>query len=222
MERYATAFQREDVPLRRKLLEFLPGLVAKPGATEKLLSLGGKGLPHREIFFRALSALSERPSLITAGRCEPLRNDLGGASAEGDVVSLPCASPHFLQGWNKVERSPTKTFRWMEQVGILLNPRPGQRLKRLDVEAEEWYGNLDRTITAVAGGTILGCERHEAEGGSATLVFTSPDGMPFTAPHIALVAGASACPWHYNGAPDMRLLSCQVTSARLHYEGSAA
>ena len=223
MEKHAAAFQRLSVPLHQKLLDFFPGIVMMPGADTSLVALASKGLPEREIFFRAVGALSRRPSLIVADRCEGARGLRGSTAADEDrEVTLNCASPLFAAGWNKLERSATKTYRWMEQVGILMNPSPERRIELVAVSAEEWYGNLDRTITAVADGTVLSCERRELEGGRATLVFTPPDGVPFSAPHIALVAAAAACPWCYDGTPDMRLVSCQITAARFQYNGEVA
>ncbi len=223
MERHAAVFQRLDTPLRSKLLDFLPGLVALPDAIEGLVQLADKGLPQREIFFRALSALSHRPSLIVADRREHACDRDGEVLSNADrEITLPCASPLFIEGWNRLERSSTKSFRWMEQVGILLNPLPKRRIEQLEIRADGWYGDLDQTITAIAGDKVLACERREAEGGGATLVFSPLNGETFTAPRIALVAGGAACPWRYDGTPDMRLLSCQVTAARFQYDGEAA
>ncbi len=223
MEGHVAAFQRLFMPLDRKLLDFFPGIVMLPGAITSLVALASKGLPEREIFFRALSALSRRPSLIVADRREVARGlHVSTAGNENHEVTLNCASPLFSAGWNKLERSATKTYRWMEQVGIITNPSPERWIKLIEVSAEEWYGNLDRTITAVADGIVLSCERHDLEGGRATLVFKPPDDVPFSAPRIALVAGAAACPWCYDGTPDMRLVSCQITAARFQYDGEVA
>ena len=221
MEQHAAAFQRLDVPLHRKLLNFFPGIVTMPDAITSLVALASKGLPEREIFFRALSALSHRPSLIVADRREVARGHYGTPD-ENREITLTSASPLFAQGWNRLERSATKTYRWMEQVGILINPLKERQIELVEVSAEEWYGNLDRTITAVAGDMVLSCERHELEGGRATLIFKPPDGLPFSAPRIALVASSAACPWCYDGTPDMRLVSCQVTAAKFQYHAVAA
>lgn len=223
MEQHAAAFQRISMPLHQKLLDFFPGIVMMPGAITSLVALASKGFPEREIFFRALGALSRRPSLIVADRREVARDRRGLTAADKTrEITLDCASPLFAAGWNKLERSATKTYRWMEQVGILLNPSPEQRIELVEVSAEEWYGNLDRTITALANGTVLSCERHNLEGGRARLAFKTPDGSPFSAPHIALVASAAACPWSYDGTPDMRLVSCQISAARFQYGEEAA
>ncbi len=82
-----------------------------------------------------------------------------------------------------------------------------------------WYGPIDRTITAVAGDRVLVCASHEREGGGRTLLFTAGEDAPFTAPRIALVAAQAACPWRFDGTPDMRLLSCQVSGAKFVYAG---
>ena len=223
MEQHAPAFQQRRMPLRRKLLDFLPGLVAVPGAVERLLESANEGLPEREVFFQALSKLSRRPSLIVSHPREfGLEQDRDATLDDSRVVAVTCASPLFAVGWNKLERSPTNMFRWMEQIGILINPRPEHRLERLEVSVNGWYGGMDQTMTAVASDTVLACERREDGSNGATLIFTSPDTSPTTACRIALVAAAATCPWHHDGTPDVRLLSCQVTAAKFLYAESAA
>ena len=222
MEQHAAGFQRLEEPVRGKLLNYLPGLVAVPGAIESLVALANKGLSQREIFYRALSKLSHRPSLIVADRHDSAWSHDIEAPNDNCEITLACHSPLFSQGWNKLEQSPTEMYRWMEQVGILLNPRPERQLKQLEVSVEAWYGDLDQTITAVAGNMVLACERRVAGGGGKTLIFTPPDASPIIAPRVALVADASACPWRYDGTPDKRLLSCQVTAAKFQYDGGSA
>ena len=223
MERHAADFQRLAAPLRRKLLEFLPGLVAVPGAVETLLAHADKGLPERETFFLALSMMSHKPSLIVADWREAVGGHTSeGASPDDRDVTVTCDSRLFLQGWNKLECSPTRRYRWMEQVAIILNPRPERRLERLEVSVTGWYGDLDQTIAAVAGGLPMDYKRHDLEGGGANLIFNSVDCPPIIVSHVALVAAAAACPWRHDGTPDMRLLSCQVTDVTFQFEEKAA
>ena len=219
MERHATAFQRLELYLRGKLLDFFPGLVAVPNSLDVLVRLADRGYPEREIFSRALSLLSERPSLIAEDRLEPSYVDCTDAIMnETQEIVLACSSPLFASGWNKLESPEAGPYRWMEQIGIIINPRPDRPIRRLELCVGTWYGPLDRTITVVAGAAILACGEIDRDGNVQTLVFTAT-GAPFATPRVALVAAGAACPWHFDGTPDMRLLSCQVMGATFVYGG---
>ena len=221
MEQHATAFLRQDVPIHDKLLDFFPGLVALPGALATLVAAATKGLPEREIFCRALSTLSARPSLILSARLDHVPSN-AAVTSEPQVVHVSCTSPFFALGWHKIEPSRSDPFRWMEQIGVILNPQPSRSIARIEVVVEGWYGPGDRTITGIAGDSVLICEDRETDNGGRTLVFTKERGATFIAHRFTLVASQAACPWHYDGTPDARLLSCQVTGATFVFDGEAA
>lgn len=215
MENEADAFVRSPLPLADRLLDFLPGLVATPEIFAGLVTLAARGVPEREIFFRALGAFSTRPSLIGPGR-PPLARPTRSEDSDDSFVTILCDSHYFAAGWHQVEGG-APSCRWMEQVGVLLNPRPDAAMEKVEISICNWIGQ-DRTIWLVADGIGLSTTIKQ-DAGELILVAERPDGQAFSGARLSLVAGEADCPWRLNGSPDPRLLSCCIEYARISYQG---
>lgn len=220
-ETYLESFLHSPAPMRERLLKYFPGLLAS-GATPGSLEEDARiGLPDREIFFRALDTLAGRPSLILGlvPSDEPRepRDTSDTVEIEPRIVRVSCTSSLLASGWQKAEENDVESFRWMEQVGLILNPYPERRISSVEVAIRGWYGTFNPTIHALNNKAELATSLEGAERGRHILRIAAADGS-FAAPYVVVVATGATCPMRFDGSGDRRVLSINVSHVSFHYE----
>ena len=217
-ERYADVFQRLSSPIGERLLRFFPGLLLRPSLLEQIEAAAVRGIPARELFCRALSFLSDKPALILGNLPEPLPPSAWTLLNDGErEVVVPPTSPLFALGWHLAEGLEGVFFRWMTQVGVILNPCPQKPVERVDIVVGGWLDGLNATVAVASERDRLALTRYQIEDGSWILSVTSgQQGNIFD--YIVLVAVDATCPYRQNGSPDPRLLSLNVRRAMFVFE----
>ena len=210
------SFLRKDCPLDTKLLRFFPALAILPNAAADLARDVANGLSQREIFFRALSQLSGRPSLlldpaVLSGQDMRIaREDF--TQVDERTCLVPCRSRLFASGWQEIEFGASGEFRWMMQIGVLYNPKPDASVERVEIAVDACFAD-PAGVLAFSEGQALRCRLQEKAGGELTLAVTA-DGGSFRASYLVLVARDASCPLRFNGTPDPRLISISLREAR--------
>ena len=217
-ERYANIFQSSSASMPERLLRFFPGLLLRPLLITQLELAAERGLPAREVFHRALGLLSDRPALILSdlppaatpsARLLPLEEDR--------KVTISASSTLFAVGWHQAEGV---AFRWMSQIGMILNPNPERRVERIDVELIGWYGELDRSLAIASERDRLPQSLRQLDDGSWLLTITG-GAAGNVMNYVVLVAADATCPYRYDGTPDPRVLSLAVARATFVFEEEA-
>ena len=139
-ESYAEDFQRSTSTIGERLLRFFPGLLLRPLLLEQVEAAADISIPTRELFCRALSFLSDRPSLILKRLPERLPPSAWTPPDDGgrEVVVSP-TSALFSLGWHRAEGLDDAPFRWMTQIGVILNPCPDRGVERVDIMVGGWH-----------------------------------------------------------------------------------
>ncbi len=210
------SFLRKDSPLDVKLLRFFPALAILPNAAAALARDVANGLSQREIFFRALSQLSGRPSLlldpaVLSGQdLRVARDDF--TQVDERTCLVPCRSRLFASGWQEIEFGASGEFRWMMQIGVLYNPRPESLVERIEISVDACYAD-PAGVLAFSEGQALRCRLQEKAGGELSLAITADSGS-FRMGYLVLIARDASCPLRFNGTPDPRLISISLRNAR--------
>ncbi len=218
------SFLRKDGSLDAKLLRFFPALAILPNAAADLARDVAVGLSEREIFFRALSHLSGRPSLlldpaVLSGQDMRVAQD-DFTQIDGRTCLVPCRSRLFASGWQEIEFGASGEFRWMMQIGVLYNPRPGSSVEKIEVSVDACYADL-AGVLAFSEHQALRCRIQEKAGGGFALSITSDGGL-FRMSYLVLISRHASCPLRFNGTPDPRLISISLRDARFVTSETAA
>ncbi len=215
-ERHAAAFQRSPAPMTERLVHFFPGLLTRQPLLARLAAAAARGLPAREVFCRALGYLSDQPALILPDLPEAMPTVQ--AAPGGDLaVELPLASASFVLGWNRVENGGDGPYRWMKQVGVVLNPHPHRRVARIDVTVNGWYGVTSHAVFAASERGRLAVSRHQPAGGPCVLSIAGGETGERMA-SVVLVADEATSPLRHDGSYDSRVLSFSVARVVIVYK----
>lgn len=213
-EALVSVFLDTDLPFTAKLVRFFPGLLLRPEAQSAVLAEAQAGIPERELFFRSLAKLADRPALVLDASVLSSSSNAASANEEDAAVHVPCSSPFFLWGWHKVEAisGSERKHRWMRQIGVIEDPTGGRAIDHIEVEFTGGYANHGRLFAASDTEELTVAVEDKGELGFAARI-TRPEGGAFVLKHLVLLSERATTPLRLLGVLDPRLISINVVEA---------